>query len=170
MVAPHLPGFSGSLEDNPLHLSFRNFTGFLLSCTSKYKACCLCFKVMTASTPFGSSSSVRTICHPSCDTRSFKGNRYNRKQHGFHSFSGSGPQVWDEQPYCLTLSDTATLSSFKSNLKTIPFPTFLTIQLLKFYITLVLHSVITTSSFSSCPLPFPHLTPCVFVHVCVCFE
>ena len=66
---------------------------------------------------------VHTILHPSifcfcflCVTQNYSVSMYNRKQHGIHSFSSSGPQVWYELPY--SVRHCTTLSSLKSNTKT----------------------------------------------------
>ena len=55
----------------------------------------------------------------SSDTRMLKLQRFNRKTHGFHTFSHFGPHTWNNLPQDIRHS--ATLSSFKSQLKTFLF-------------------------------------------------
>jgi len=87
----------------------------------KYKVCCLCFKVVTNSAPLYLSqllqvySPSRTL-RSSPDTRRFKVIRYKRKQHGFRSFAHFGPYIWNDLP--LSVRNSQSLSSFKTNLKT----------------------------------------------------
>ena len=75
----------------------------------QYKSCCLYSKAVPGSAPIYVLGllQVHTPFHiiRSSDTRLFnvfKVNRYNRKQHGFRSFSCYGPQVLN----CLSLSNT----------------------------------------------------------------
>ena len=55
----------------------------------------------------------------SSDTRMLKIQRFNRKTHGFRTFSHFGPHIWNNLPQ--DISHSATLSSFKSQLKTFLF-------------------------------------------------
>ena len=94
------------------------------SVDTQYKSCCLYSKVVPGSALVYILGllQVHTPFHiiRSSDTRlfkMFKVNRYNRKQHGFRSFSCSGPQVLN----CLSLSD--TVQPFLLS-KATPKPTF----------------------------------------------
>ena len=55
----------------------------------------------------------------SSDTRMLKLQRFNRKAYGFRTFSHFGPHIWNNLPQGIRHS--ATLSSFKSQLKTFLF-------------------------------------------------
>ena len=55
----------------------------------------------------------------SSDTRTLKIQRFNRKSHGFRTFSHFGPHIWNNLPQDIRHS--ATFSSFKSQLKTFLF-------------------------------------------------
>ena len=55
----------------------------------------------------------------SSDTPMLKIQRFNRKTHGFRTFSHFGPHIWNNLPQDIRHS--ATLSSFKSQLKTFLF-------------------------------------------------
>ena len=55
----------------------------------------------------------------SSDTRTLKIQRFNRKSHGFRTFSHFGPHIWNNLPHDIRHS--ATFSSFKSQLKTFLF-------------------------------------------------
>ena len=90
----------------------------------KYKTACMCYKVITGSAPsylsellhlYSPSRSLRS----SSDTRMLKIQRFNRKTHGFRTFSQFGPYIWNNLPQDIRHS--ATLSSFKSQLKTFLF-------------------------------------------------
>ena len=90
----------------------------------KYKTACMCYNVITGSAPsylsellrlYSPSRSLRT----SPDTRMLEIQRFNRKTHGFHTFSHFGPHIWNNLPQDIRHS--ATLSSFKSQLKTFLF-------------------------------------------------
>ena len=62
-------------------------------------------------------SFIRLALHePLSDTRMVKIQRFNRKTHGFRTFSHFGPHIWNNFPQDIRHS--ATLSSFKSQLKT----------------------------------------------------
>ena len=50
-------------------------------------------------------------------TRMLKLQRFNRKTHGIRTFSHFGPHIWNSLPQDIRHS--ATLSSFKSQLKTL---------------------------------------------------
>ena len=90
----------------------------------KYKTACICYNAITGSAPsylsellhlYSPSSSLRS----SSDTRMLKLQRFNRKTHGFRTFSHFGPHIWNNLPQDIRHS--ATLSSFKSKLKTFLF-------------------------------------------------
>ena len=57
--------------------------------------------------------------HSLSDTGMLKIQRFNRKTHGFHTFSHFGPNIGNNLPQDTRRS--ATLSSFKSQLKTFLF-------------------------------------------------
>ena len=87
----------------------------------KYKAACFCYNIITESAPaylsalvflYTPSRSLRS----SADTRLLRQGRYNRKSHGFRSFSFYGPQLWNSLPHHVRHSTSTT--TFKSNLKT----------------------------------------------------
>ena len=90
----------------------------------KYNTACMCYNAITGSTPFDLSELLH-FYSPSCslrsssDTRMLKIQRFNRKTHGFHTFSHFGPHFWNNIPQDIRHS--ATLSSFKSQLKTFLF-------------------------------------------------
>ena len=86
----------------------------------KYKTACRCYNAITGS----ASSYLSELLHlysPSrslrswSDTRMLKIQRFNRKTHGFRTFSHFGPHIWNNLPKDIRPS--ATLSSFKSKLK-----------------------------------------------------
>ena len=86
----------------------------------KYKTACRCYNTITGSAPsylsellhlYSPSRSLRS----SSDTRMLKLQRFNRKTHGFRTFSHFGPHIWNNLPQDIRQS--ATLSSFKSKLK-----------------------------------------------------
>ena len=90
----------------------------------KYKTACMCYNAITGSTPsylsellhlYSPSRSLRS----SSDTRMLKTKRFNRKTHGFRTFSHFGPHIWNNLPQDIRHS--ATLSSLKSQLKTFLF-------------------------------------------------
>ena len=108
----------------------------------------MCYNAITCSAPsyltellylYSPSRSLRF----STDTRMLRLQRFNRKTHGFHTFSHFGPHIWNNLPQDIRHS--ATLSSFKSQLNT-----FLRI----FQLSDVVHH--------------PLLSVCVCVCVCVC--
>ena len=87
----------------------------------KYKTAC---NAITGSAP----SNLSELLHlyspsrslgSSSDTRMLKIQRFNRKTHGFRTFSHFGPHIWNNLPQDIRHS--ATLSSFKSQLKTFLF-------------------------------------------------
>ena len=87
----------------------------------QYKTACMCYNAITGSAPsylsellhlYSPSRSLRS----SSDTRILKIQRFNRKTHGFRTFSHFGPHIWNNLPQDTIHS--ATLSSFKSQLKT----------------------------------------------------
>ena len=90
----------------------------------KYKTACMCYNAITGSAPsylfelvhlYSPSRSLRS----SSDTRMLKIQRFNRKTHGFCTFSHFGPHIWNNLSQDIRHS--ATLSSFKSQLKTFLF-------------------------------------------------
>ena len=90
----------------------------------KYTTACMCYNAITGSAPsylsellhlYSPSRSLRS----SSDTRLLKIQRFNRKTHGFRTFSHFGPHIWNNLPQDIRHS--ATLSSFKSQLKTFLF-------------------------------------------------
>ena len=90
----------------------------------KYKTACMCYNAITGSAPsclsellhlYSPSRSLRS----SPDTRMLKIQRFDRKTHGFRTFSHFGPHIWNNLPQDIRHS--ATLSSFKSQLKTFLF-------------------------------------------------
>ena len=90
----------------------------------KYNTTCMCYTAITGSAP-SYLSELLYLCSPSrslrssSDTRMFKIQRFNRKTHGFRTFSHFGPHIWNNLPQDIRHS--ATLSSFKSQLKTFLF-------------------------------------------------
>ena len=89
----------------------------------KYKTVCMCYNAITGSAP----SYLSELLHlyspsrfrSSSDTRMLKLQRFNRKTHGFRTFSHFGPHIWNNFPQDIRHS--ATLSSFNSKLKTFLF-------------------------------------------------
>ena len=90
----------------------------------KYKTACMCYNAITDSAPsyfsellhhYSPSHSLRS----SSNTRMLKIQRFNRKTHDFRTFSHFGPHIWNNLPQDIRHS--ATLSSFKSQLKTFLF-------------------------------------------------
>ena len=90
----------------------------------KYKTACMCYNTITGS----ASSYLSELLHlyspsrslrSSSDTRMPKIQRFNCKTHGFCTFSHFGPHIWNNLPQDIRHS--ATLSSFKSQLKTFLF-------------------------------------------------
>ena len=90
----------------------------------KYKTDCMCYKSITGSAP-SYLSELLHLYNPSCSLRSssdtcmLKIQRFNRKTHGFRTFSHFGPHIWSKFPEDIRHS--ATLPSFKSQLKTFLF-------------------------------------------------
>ena len=90
----------------------------------KYKTACMCYNAITGSFPSYLSellhlySPSRSLRSPS-NTRMLKIQRFNRKTHGFRTFSHFGPHIWNNLPQDIRHS--ATLSSFKKQLKTFLF-------------------------------------------------
>jgi exonuclease III len=87
----------------------------------KYKTASICFNIVTGSAPsylsdlvslYTPSRSLRS----STDSRLLRQSRYNRKSHGFRSFSFYGPQLWNYLPFQIRHSSSS--ESFKSSLKT----------------------------------------------------
>ena len=87
----------------------------------KHKTACMCYNAITGSAPsylsellhlYSPSRSLRSTS----DTRMFKIQRFNRKTHGFRTFLHFGPHIWNNLSQDIRHS--ATLSSFKSQLKT----------------------------------------------------
>ena len=97
---------------------------FPISERIKYQTACMCYNAITGSAPsylsellhlYSPSRSLRS----SSDTRMLKIQRFNRKTHGFRTFSHFGPHIWSNFPEDIRHS--ATLPSFKSQLKTFLF-------------------------------------------------
>ena len=86
----------------------------------------------------------------SSSDRLFKPKRYNRKEHGFCSFSCSGPQVWNELIY------SHTIQPFLHS-KAVSEPTFLTSELFKFFH--ICHFFCDQDLFCSLICPPPPLPP-----------
>ena len=91
----------------------------------KYKTACMCYNAITGSAPSYLSellhlySPSRCLCSSS-DTHMLKIQCcINHKTHGFRTFSDFGPHIWNNLPRDIRHS--ATLSSFKSQLKTFLF-------------------------------------------------
>ena len=90
----------------------------------KYKTSCMCYNAITGSAPSYFSellhlySPFRSL-RSSSDTRMLKIQRFNRKTNGFRTFSHFGPHIWNNLPQ--VIRHPATLSSFKSQLKTFHF-------------------------------------------------
>ena len=90
----------------------------------KYKTACMCYNATTGSAPSYLSELLRLYSpsrslRSSSDTRMLKIQRSIRKTHGFRTFSHFGPHIWNNLPQDIRHS--ATLSSFKSQLKTFLF-------------------------------------------------
>ena len=91
----------------------------------KYKTACMCYNAITGSAPsclsellhlYSPSRSLRS----SPDTRMLKIQRFDRKTHGFRTFSHFGPHIWNN--LLQDIRHSATLSSFKNGkLKTFLF-------------------------------------------------
>ena len=87
----------------------------------RFKVCCLCFKMVTGSAPVYLSKLLHVYTpsrtpRSSSDTRLFAINRYKRKQHGFRRFAHYMART--REMTCHRTSDTVTISSFKTRLKT----------------------------------------------------
>ena len=90
----------------------------------KYKTACMCYNAITGSAPSYLSEllhlhSPSRSLRSSSDTRMLKIQRFNRKTHGFRTFSHFGPHIWNNLPQDTRHS--ATLSFFKSQLETFLF-------------------------------------------------
>ena len=90
----------------------------------KYKTAYMCYNAITGSAPTYLSKLLRLYSpsrslRSSSDTRMLKIQRFNRKTHGFRTFSHFGPHIWNNLPQGIRHS--ATLSSFKSHFKTFLF-------------------------------------------------
>ena len=90
----------------------------------KYKTACMCYNAVTGSTPsylsellhlYSPSRSLRSLS----DTGMLKIQCFNHKIHCFCVFSHFDPHIWNNIPQDIRHS--ATLSSFKSQLKTLLF-------------------------------------------------
>ena len=87
----------------------------------KCKTACMCYNAITGSAP-SYPSELLHLCSPSRplrQTHMLKLQRFNGKTHGFRTFSHFGPHIWNNFPQDIRHS--ATLSSFKSKLKTFLF-------------------------------------------------
>ena len=83
----------------------------------------MCYNAITGSAPSYLSEllvlhlySPSRSLHSSSDTRILKLQSFNRKTHGFYTFSHFGPHIWNNLPQYI--KHYATLSTFKSKLKT----------------------------------------------------
>ena len=90
----------------------------------KYKVTCMCFNDINGSGPAYLSEvlHVYILSHTlpsSSDTCILKLQQYKWKTHGFRTFSGLGPHIWNSIPQ--DLRPCSTLSSFKAKLKTFLF-------------------------------------------------
>ena len=120
----------------------------------------MCYNAITGSAPSYLSEllvlhlySPSRSLHSSSDTRILKLQSFNRKTHGFYTFSHFGPHIWNNLPQYI--KHYATLSTFKSKLKT-----FLRVFQLS---NTVLYSI-TSISNKVCTVIYV----CVCVCVCVC--
>ena len=91
---------------------------------TKYKTACLSYNEITGSAPSYLSKllhfySLSRSLRSSSDTCMLKIQRFNRKTHGFRTFSHFGTHTWHNLPQDIRHS--ATLSSFKSQRKTFHF-------------------------------------------------
>ena len=107
------------------HLSWKKKLHWLpISEHIKYKVACMCFSAINSSGPAYLSELLhvytpsRTL-RSSSDTRMLEIQQYKRKTHGFRTFSCFGPHIWNSLPQ--DLRHCATLSSFKTKLKTFLF-------------------------------------------------
>ena len=70
----------------------------------KYETACMCYNAITGSTYSLLSSELLHFYSPSrslrssSDTRMLKIQRFNRKTHGFRTFSHFGPHIWNNLP------------------------------------------------------------------------
>ena len=90
----------------------------------KCKTTCRCYNDITASAPFYLSEllhlySPSRSLRSSSDTRMLKLQRLKSKTHGFRTFSHFGPHIWNS--LLQDIRHSATLSSFRSKLKTFLF-------------------------------------------------
>ena len=129
----------------------------------------MCYNTITGSAPsyfsellhiYSRSRSLRSLS----DTCMLKIQCFNRKTHGFHTFSHFGPHIWNNLPQDIRHS--ATLSSFKSQL----------ISLLRIFPLnhIVLHSYQSVACVCVCVCVcvcagmHARIRACVCVCVCVC--
>ena len=85
----------------------------------KYKTICMCYNAPSYISELLHLYSPSRSLRSSSDTRMLKIQRFNRKTHGFRTFSHFGPHIWNNLPQDIRHS--ATHSSFKSQLKTFLF-------------------------------------------------
>ena len=111
----------------------------------------MCYNVITGSAPSYLYEQLNLYCpsHSSSDTRMLKLQHCNHKTHGFRTFSCFGPHIGNNLPQDIRHS--ATLSSFKSKLKTFLYSEYFS------YATL-----------SITPISLYSVLLCVCVCVCVC--
>jgi len=123
----------------------------------------MCYNIITGSAHsyfsellhlYSPSHSLRSLS----DTCMLKIQCFNRKTHGFHTFSHFGPHIWNNLPQDIRHS--ATLSSFKSQL----------ISLLRIFLLnhIVLHSYQSVACVCVCVCRHACTHSCVCVCVCVC--
>ena len=77
--------------------------GLLISERLKYKTACMCYNAIAGSAPSYLSEllhlySPSRSLHSSSDTRMLKLQRFNRKTHGFRTFSHFGPHIGNNLP------------------------------------------------------------------------
>ena len=82
----------------------------------KYKTACMCYNAITGSTPSYLSELLHLTVLPALSALRQTHACFNHKTHGFRTFSHFGPHSWNNLPQDIRHS--ATLSSFKSKLKT----------------------------------------------------
>ena len=124
----------------------------------------MCYNTITGSAPsyfsellhiYSPSHSLRSLS----DTCMLKIQHFNRKTHGFHTFSHFGPHIWNNLPQDIRHS--ATLSSFESQL----------ISLLRIFPLnhIVLHSYqsVQCACVCMCAGMHAHIHACVCVCICV---
>ena len=122
-TAAHTP-YSQSTAPSELHTSPSATPLALNFLMNKIQNCFMCYNAITYST-LSYLSELLHLCSPShslcssSDTHMLKLQCFNCRTHGFHTFSHFSPHIWNNLPQYIRHS--ATLSSFKSKLKTFHF-------------------------------------------------